>query len=511
MYVNDVEGIDPDVNTGVLDLDTISIEGPNFRPISDGLGFYPQNQKYVNHSRPEWNRNMVHYYNLRLTYDFGNMVLKSITGDIDTHNSRSFDEDATSPDTIYRRNEWNADSWSQEFRLQNKTGTPFDWVVGAIYAHDKVQQYNLVALGTEFTYTYPDTGDTVGLAPPFPNLPVNENNAQYIDKSFAFYSEATWHMNDQWAFTLGGRYTHDQIDDQITGLVAFGTPQANLYGNSSYDDFSPRVVATYKPTTDQMLYATISHGYKSGGNNLNAALPEDNKPYSPEKVWNYEVGYKSEWWDHKAILNASAFYLDWHDLQAEVGYLAVPGDISSAVNITENAASATSKGLELEAEARPIKELTLGLGVGYLDAKFGSFPNAVVYGEPVDLSGQPLPQSPKWTGSATAVWSQNFGSNGDNWFIRWDEIYRSTSYSNLEAVAAGPVGLGTFPFQAPEFWVANIHAGLNFGTKMTLEGSVNNVFEREYYTGTGDHFGFGGVRVTPNPMTWRLQLTYRMH
>ena len=53
--------------------------------------------------------------------------------------------------------------------------------------------------------------------------------------------------------------------------------------------------------------------------------------------------------------------------------------------------------------------------------------------------------------------------------------------------------------------------GFNFGTKMTLEGSVNNVFDRDYYTGTGDHFGFGGVRVTPNPMMWRLQLTYRMH
>ena len=44
------------------------------------------------------------------------------------------------------------------------------------------------------------------------------------------------------------------------------------------------------------------------------------------------------------MLNASVFYLDWHDLQSEVDYLAVPGDISSAVQITENAASATSKG-----------------------------------------------------------------------------------------------------------------------------------------------------------------------
>ena len=247
---------------------------------------------------------------------------------------------------------------------------------------------------TEFTYTYPDTGETVGLASPFPDLPVNENNTQYTDKSTALYAEVTWHATQQWAFTLGGRYTHDAIDDQVTGLVAFGTPQASLYGNSSYNDFSPRLVATFKPTTDQMLYGTVSHGYKAGGNDLNAALPEQNKPFAPEKVWNCEVGYKSEWWDHKALLNASVFYLQWKDLQSEVNYLAVPGDISSAVQVTENASSATTKGAELEAQVRPIKPLTFGVAVGYLDAKFGSFPNAVIYGVPVDLSGRPC-RSPR--------------------------------------------------------------------------------------------------------------------
>jgi iron complex outermembrane recepter protein len=508
-YGHDHEGLDADVNTGVLELDTISIEGPGFRPISDGLGFYPQNKEYVNHGTPEWNRNELHEQNLRLAYDFGPIVLKSITGNIDTHNSRSFDEDATSPDTITRRNEWNAQSYSEELRLQNKTGTMLDWVVGALYAHDKVQQYNLVALGTEFTYTYPDTNETVDLAPPFPLLPVNENNTQYIDKSTGLYAEATWHATQAWAFTLGGRYTHDAIDDQVTGLVAFGTPQDNLYGSSSYNDFSPRFNATYKLTQDQMLYGTISKGYKSGGNDLNAALPESNKPFSPETVWNYEVGYKSEWWDHKALLNLSAFYLDWHDLQSEVNYLAVPGDISSAVEVTENASSASSKGAELEAQVRPIKPLTLGVAMGYLDAKFGSFPNAVVYGVPVDLSGRPLPQSPKWTGSATAMWQQDIGSKGNNWYVRWDEIYRSSSYSNLEGVGSVPLGLGEFPFLMPSYWVANVHAGFNFGPKMTLDGSVDNLFDREYYTGTGDHFGFGGVRVTPNPMLWRIQVTYR--
>lgn len=507
-YAHYADGMDPNVNTGVLEYDTISIEGPNFRPISDGLGFYPQNQSLVNHgTHREWNDADLHEGNLRLAYDFENATLKSITGIISTTNNRFYDEDGVSVDAINRSNQWEAKSYGEELRLQSKPNNTLDWVVGAIYARDTVGNHSLVALGTQFTYTYPDTGVTVPVIPPLPNLPVNENIAEYSDKNSGVYAEATWKPLPKWAFTLGGRYSHDQIDDSVTGLVAFGTPQANLYGNSSYNDFSPRVVASYKPTNDVMIYGTISHGYKAGGNDLNAELPEQNKPFAPEKAWNYEVGYKSEFWDHRALLNASVFYVDWHDLQSEVNYLAVPGDISSAVQVTENASSATSKGVEVETRFRPIAPLTLALSAGYLDAKFGSFPDAVIYGVPVDLSGLPLPNSPKWTGSATAQWTQGFGRDS-NWYVRWDEVYRASSFSNLEAVGAVPLGLPSFPFEMPSFAVANFNAGVTV-SQFTLSGSVDNAFDKEYYTGTGDHFGFGGVRVRPHPRMWRLELTYR--
>jgi iron complex outermembrane recepter protein len=506
-YTHDHEGLDADINTGVLELDTISIEGPTFRPISDGIGFYPQNSTLVNHSLYEWNRNELHEYNLRLNYDFGGFSLRSISGYIDTHTSRMFDEDAVSVNTIYRHNEWAAKSYGEELRLQSKTGGVFDWVIGVLYARDEVSQFNLVALGDEFTYTYPDTGITVGLAPPFPNLPVNQNLSGYTDDSSAIYGEVTWRALDPWSFTLGGRFTRDVIDDTQTDIVAFGTPQGNLAGGSNFTDFSPRFVAAYKLSPDANLYASISHGYKAGGNDLNAELPEHNRPFAPEKIWNYEVGYKSEFWDRRALLDASVFYLKWNDLQTEVNYLVTPGDISSAVQVTENASTATSKGIDLQFRVRPINPLTLGLGLGYLDAKFGSFPNAVVYGVPVNLSGLNLPQSPHFTGSATAEWSQPLSATANGWIL-YEESYRSSSESNIEAVAAPQLGLGTFPFQMPSFAVANLHAGITIGG-VSFNAGVNNLFDKEYYTGTGDHFGFGGVRVTPHPRMWRLELVYR--
>ncbi len=224
----------------------------------------------------------------------------------------------------------------------------------------------------------------------------------------------------------------DQIDDTVTGLVQFGTNEPDLAGNSSFNDFSPRVVATYSLSPDANIYGTVSHGYKAGGNDLNGALPDHTRPFGAEKVWNYEVGYKSEFWDRRAMLNASVFYLQWKDMQSEVNFLVDPTDISSAVQLTENASSATSKGIDLETQVRPIQPLTLGLSAGYLDATFGSFPNAVIYGQAINMSGQQLPNAPRWTGSAQAEWSQPIGSKA-SWYLRAEETYRSSSVSNLRA------------------------------------------------------------------------------
>jgi iron complex outermembrane receptor protein len=217
------------------------------------------------------------------------------------------------------------------------------------------------------------------------------------------------------------------------------------------------------------------------------------------------------------MFDIAAFFIDWKNLQAEENYLAIPGDIASAVQTTVNASSATSKGIDMQARVRPIQPLTLGASLGLLDAKFGSFPNANVYGPAyvVNMTGQTLPQAPHATANAMAEWSQPVNVNTD-WYVRYEEVYRSSSESNLEGVAAASGQLaqygviGTFPFKMPSYAIGNLNAGLT-SRGWSLTGSVNNVFDKDYYTGTGDHFGFGGVRVTPHPRMWRLEIAYRTH
>jgi len=507
-FSHDNQGMDPDVNTGILEPDTESIWG-TFVPIADGLKFYPQNQSLVDHGYPEFTHNFTRFTDLRLTYDFGNFTLKSITGDIKSSTNRQYAEDGVSVNAVLRTNQWQADSYGEELRLQSKPGGALDWTVGALYARDESSMHNDIFVGPQGTYTYPD-GTVFVLLPPVPaGLPINENLEGYVDLASGLYGEVTWEPLSAWSFTLGGRFSHDTIESSLTGVEAFGTPQGNLYGNRSFNDFSPRVVAKYNISRDSNVYLTVSHGYKAGGVDLNAEFPQQERPFQPEKVWNEEVGYKTSFWDHRAILDASVYEMQWQDVQSQVDYLITPGDISSAVEITENASSARSRGADLQIQARPIAPLTVGAGIGFLDAKFGAFPGAVVYGVPVDLSGYTLPQSPRWTANATAEWTQPISTN-TYWNLGAEESYRSSMSADLEGAAAPALGLPSFPFDMPSYAVTNLHLGVTHSA-LSLVFSVRNLFDREYYTGTSNHFGLGGVRVEPHPRMWRLELTYSTH
>ncbi len=74
-----------------------------------------------------------------------------------------------------------------------------------------------------------------------------------------------------------------------------------------------------------MAYATFSQGFRPGGFNRSvSAVAKDvngvaqfEKPnsYAPDSLDNYEVGFKSELFEHRLQLNISSYYMQWHDVQ----------------------------------------------------------------------------------------------------------------------------------------------------------------------------------------------------
>ncbi|MCC6787941.1 MAG: TonB-dependent receptor, partial [Hyphomonadaceae bacterium] len=138
--------------------------------------------------------------------------------------------------------------------------------------------------------------------------------------------------------------------------------------------------------------------------------------FDPETVDNYELGYKSFWFNRRLELNLAAFHMDWSDKQEQV--------FTGLSFIIDNAASAVSEGLELEFTARPMEGLTLDGNVAYLDAHYEEFagsPGAV---------GRAIPNQPEYSGSLGAQYVTSL-TTGMELFTRADMIYRDDSFVNV--------------------------------------------------------------------------------
>lgn len=505
-YTDEDEGHDATVASGVIDLDTKSILGAAFVAIDDQLGFYPANQRLVNHNTPEFNRNSFWLINNRLSIEGDGFEVRSVTGYIDSKNSRFFDQDNISADAINRRNRYDGRSFSQELRVQSTGQSTFDWVIGGLYANDRITQFNSVQAGAQGSYTNPVTGQVIGLLPPIPaGFRINENNRVFKTISWALFADATWNVLPSLHLTAGGRYSHDKINNREFGVVAFeGSPTANA-GKISFNDFSPRFVIRYEFDRYNSIYTTISKGYKAGGIDL---LAGSNSIFQPERLWNYEVGFKGQTADGSLNYGASVFYLDWTNLQVQTNFLRDPNDISSSVEATLNAAKARNLGFEIDLRARLSSEFSAQMAFGYLDSKFDNFPKATLSGgNNVNLTGLRLPNTPEFTYSAALDYITAVNDTMD-FYARAELNSRSSAAGDLEGVAADVLELPRFPYRPPAFTVVNFRLGVK-SDKFEVAGFVENLLKEEYYTGTQDNFGSAGIRLRPHPRVWGINAKYK--
>jgi iron complex outermembrane recepter protein len=516
-YTDENQGLDENVPSGVLDIDTRSF--PFIAAVCNnaqnaaktcandsGTGFFPDNRKLTSKDADESNDNRFDIVNLRLNWEGERYQLKSITGYMDSKSSREADLDGTDRSMLVRLQERNAETFSQEIQIHSRGWEDVDWVVGGIYAKD------------EFTRLSNVTTGTLGFGPFPPGNIINLFTNTFENESWAVFGDLTWSLSEKFSLTGGIRYSEDTIDvgikDRITGIPGAGgtAPLPGESVDASFSDVSFRVAANYYLNDDTSVYATISSGYKAGGTQLNQALGTvvaSNQPFDEESVLNYEIGIKATLLDKRLRFSASAFYLDWDDLQIES--FALTTDATGAIlftTLTQNAASAQNWGIEAEVEALLTDELRIGGGVGYLDSEFKNFTNASVgTGSLVDLSGQRLPKTPEWTLNLFGEYRRPILNSMEGW-IYLDFSHAASSRSDLESVAAPLLGLSDFPYNVPSYEVVNLRVGIE-DERWSVTGYIENLFDKNYYTGTRENFGFSGIRIRPHRQVFGAKFTYK--
>ena len=129
--------------------------------------------------------------------------------------------------------------------------------------------------------------------------------------------------------------------------------------------FTPTVGAQFHLNEDAMLYASFSKGFKAGGWTTRLSNPVadiDEAAFGPEKSETYELGLKSQFFDHRVQANVAVFWTDYTGIQLQIQEGASP--------VSQNAGDAELKGAELELEAIIGGGFSLNLAAGYIDAKY---------------------------------------------------------------------------------------------------------------------------------------------
>jgi len=260
----------------------------------------------------------------------------------------------------------------------------FDWVAGAFYYREMVRDNAQTPNSMQFNAT--------GTAATTLSLDLNtvpfDRASHVATTSYGVYGQTVWTpaMLDGAAhLTLGGRLTTDEKVgdlDVVNGALPtyIDANKKTVTGviplDKSWTHFDPLVTLAYDLAEDVNVYGRWSTGYKAGGANSRSLTY---RAFDPENVSMYEVGAKTEFWDHRARLNVAAYYGDLRDVQVDFQVLIVNNNRGTLE--TTNAATGTTRGFEADFTLMPIDGLTLGASYAYTDVKlsqaFNPFTNGL--------------------------------------------------------------------------------------------------------------------------------------
>ena len=273
------------------------------------------------------------------------------------------------------------------------------------------------------------------------------------------------------------------------------------------DRWDWRVAANARVSEELLIYASVSTGFKGGGVNprpffgpsagdCNAAgyvapAPCNQlRPFDPETLTTYEVGFKSDLFDRRLRFNAAAFYNKYNDI-----ILTLSACPSVPCLQPRNVGKADVKGAEAELTAFPVDGLELDGSVSYLNFKFDRASVA-----PAGLTGdETSPYTPEWTWSAGAQYNYDL-SGGAQVSLRVDGTYQSSIYTDP---------FNTIWSKVDGYFLA--HTRLAFSSAddaWTIAGEIDNLFDKYYYTSVSDATTSLGIEsgVPGLPRTWKISV-----
>lgn len=295
----------------------------------------------------------------------------------------------------------NSSQFSEEIRVASRSGgvgtfgDRLNWLAGLYYYEQHVDRTDTSTLGPDSELPLLIPGLTFA----------SYSFSQKVDtNSWAAFGQEGYHFTDRLTLDVGLRYSSDRKSADlgcVDPLAAFCQPYTTS-PSGSWHSTDPTATLSYKPSADLMFYGGYAQGYKSGAFQFLATSAEAaNSVVKPEKLDAYQLGVRSDWWDHRVRVNLSTFYYNYDNLQ--VSHVEAFGP--TFLEVLTNAAKSTLYGGELEGFAWLTPALRVDYFVTYLDAKYDTYQ----YSALIDYSGNTMPRSPKETAMVALNFDQPIG------------------------------------------------------------------------------------------------------
>lgn len=337
--------------------------------------------------------------------------------------------------------------WSQEIRIASPQSDTFSYLGGLFYQTSDLDFDDAIRVPDDSVLLPALEAGGVPGATNFYGTSSRRNFDQDNDIAAVFF-QGTWSVTPDLRLIAGGRYTDEEktasrrqfhtapdgsggnmelpVGNPASPVNAFYglfniEPYETLSDTRSESNFTPSLTVQYDLNGTDMVYASYTTGFKSGGFDVrsnshpdpmvnNAVNASSGTPqpitgvfeFEDEEVTNYEVGGKFNFADGRAEVNAAVFYTDFKDLQTS------QFDGAFSFNVT-NAAEATIQGLELDGRFMATDSLMFTGGFAWLDFEYDDFPTAQCYfgqapGQTqCDASGKTREFTPELQGNISTV------------------------------------------------------------------------------------------------------------
>jgi len=329
----------------------------------------------------------------------------------------------------------------------------------------------------------------------------NDFTSQFNTKNIALYGQVEVPLARQWTLVSGLRF-EQRRDDYFDNNNANFTPSESLWGGKLSVEYQ------YQPS--KMVYGLISRGYKNGGFNTDGSIAVENRIYDTEFMWNYEAGIKGLWLDDRLTMQAAIFYQDRKDIQTkqsivrslDSGLLVQENGLCpcSFTDLTGNAATGSSVGLEIETRLQATDNLNLYSTLGLLNAEFKQFSSythvdadlEAIPPVPVDMSNRDVAHAPnyQWLIGGIYYFSDHLSFNPE--IESKDEFYFSDRH-NVKSDSYQLLNL-RLVYQQTD-WRVSFYVDNAFDKDIQTRGFGSFGNDPRNFYARGEYFQFAAPRV----------------